>query len=267
MPSFNKILNDIKTLKIQGATNVAKAGIRALKLQSDATSIRRIIEARPTEPCLQNAVKYARFTNLDMAHYFLNNIQNKVVSTGEKIIKDNSKIFTHCHSTTVTRILVKANENNKKIEVFNTETRPLYQGRKTTRELIGKNIKTTHLVDSAAHEFIKKSNIFLLGADMITEEGEVANKIGSNMFAEIACRHKVPLYICTNSWKFSKKDLKIEQRDSKEIWDQKSNYLTIENPAFEKINPKYIKGIISELGVLSIRKFLKTVKKTYPWIK
>jgi translation initiation factor 2B subunit (eIF-2B alpha/beta/delta family) len=267
MPSFNKILNDIKTLKIQGATNVAKAGIKALKIQSDATSIRQIINSRSTEPCLQNAIKYAKFTNLDMSYYFLNNIQKKVVLVGEKIIKTNSKIFTHCHSTTVTRTIIKAKENNKKIEVFNTETRPLYQGRKTTRELISKEIKTTHIVDSAAHEFLKKSDIFLLGADMVNEKGEVANKIGSNLFAEIAYIHKIPLYICTNSWKFSKKDLKIEQRNSQEVWDQKSKYLTIENPAFEKINPKYIKGIISELGVLSVRKFLKTVKKTYPWIK
>jgi len=267
MNSFNKILNDIKTLKIQGATAVARAGIKALKLQSDTTSVRKLINSRPTEPCLQNTIKYAKETNLDMAYYFLNNIQNKVIRVGEKVIKNNSKIFTHCHSSTVTKIIIKAKENNKKPEVFNTETRPLFQGRRTSRELTRHNIKTTHLVDSASHNFLKESDLFLIGADMINEKGEVANKIGSNMLAEIAYNHKIPLYICTNSWKFSKKDLKIEQRNSKEIWEHQSKYLKIENPAFEKINPKYIKGIISELGVLSVRKFLKTVKKTYPWIK
>ena len=267
MTTFSKIINDIKTLKIQGATAVARAGIKALKLQSDATSVRKLINSRPTEPCLQNTIKYAKETNLDMAYYFLNNIQNKVVYVGEKVIKNNSKIFTHCHSSTVTKIVIKAKENNKKLEVFNTETRPLFQGRKTSRELVRNNIKTAHLVDSAAHNFLKESDLFLIGADMINDKGEVANKIGSNMLAEIAYNHKIPLYICTNSWKFSKKDLKIEQRNPKEVWEHNSKYLKIENPAFEKINPKYIKGIISELGVLSVRKFLKTVKKTYPWIK
>ena len=40
--SFVRSANDIKTLKVQGATNVAKAGIRALKIQSDPTSIRSL---------------------------------------------------------------------------------------------------------------------------------------------------------------------------------------------------------------------------------
>ena len=120
---------------------------------------------------------------------------------------------------------------------------------------------------NALQDFIKKSDLFMNGADMITNKGEVINKIGSNLFAEIAYRHNVPVYICTNSWKFSNKNLDMEQRNPNEIWNKSSTYLKIENPAFEKINPRYIKGIISELGILSVRKFLKTVKKTYPWIK
>jgi len=267
MASFNKIINDIKTLKIQGATNVAKAGISALKIQSDPTSIRRLIQTRPTEPCLQNAIKYAKVTDLNIAGHFLNNIQKKVLLNGESLIKNQDRIFTHCHSSSVTKSIINATKNKKRIEVFNTETRPLHQGRKTSRELTKAGIKTTHLVDSAAHDFLKKSDLFLLGADLINENGEVINKIGSNLFAEIAKNHRVPLYIYTNSWKFSKKNLKIEQRNTNEIWDYNSKYLKIENPAFEKINPKYIRGIVSELGVLSVRKFLKTVKKRYPWIK
>ena len=34
MDNFSKIVKDIKSIKIQGATNVAKAGLKALKLKS-----------------------------------------------------------------------------------------------------------------------------------------------------------------------------------------------------------------------------------------
>ena len=267
MSSFNQILKDIKSVKIQGATDIAKAGLRALKLQSDSTSVRQILNSRPTEPCLHNSIKYAKATNVDIAYHFLNSLQIRVAIAGEKIIKNNANIFTHCHSSTVIDTLAKAKENNKNFEVFCTETRPLFQGRKTAKDLNRLKIKTTCITDSAAHNFLKKSDIFLLGADQITEKGEVINKIGSNIFAEIAHNHKVPLYICTNSWKFSEKNLKIEERDPDEVWDQDLKYVTVENPAFEKINPKYIKGIISELGILSVKRFLKQVKKTYSWIK
>jgi ribose 1,5-bisphosphate isomerase len=267
MSSFNQILNDIKSVKIQGATNIAKAGLKALKLQSDATSIRKILNTRPTEPCLQNAVKYAKTTNTDVAHHFLNSLQKRTTLIGESIIKNNSTIFTHCHSSTVIDILAKSKEHNKNFEVFCTETRPLLQGRKTARDLNRLKIKTTCIADSASHDFLKESDIFLLGADQITKDGEIINKIGSALFAEIAYNHKVPLYICTNAWKYSEKNLKIEERNPNEIWDQDLKYVTVENPAFGKINQKYIKGIISELGILPVKKFLKQVKKTYPWIQ
>jgi len=267
MPTFSQILKDIKDVKIQGATNIAKAGLKALKLQSDTASIKKILDTRPTEPCLHNAIRYAKATNIDMAYHFLNSLQNRVATVGERIIKKDSNIFTHCHSSTVIEILSKAKEDRKKFEVFCTETRPLFQGRKTARDLNRLKIKTTCITDSAAHNFLKNSDLFLMGADQITKKGETINKIGSALFAEIAHNHKVPLYICTNAWKYSEKNLKIEERNPDEIWDQELKHVTVENPAFEKINPKYVKGIISELGILSTKKFLKQVKKTYPWIQ
>lgn len=44
--------------------------------------------------------------------------------------------MTHCHSGSVIKTLVEAHKQNKKIQVFNTETRPLYQGRKTSADLV-----------------------------------------------------------------------------------------------------------------------------------
>ncbi|MFH0808020.1 MAG: hypothetical protein V1888_00150 [archaeon] len=55
--NFKRILTNIKRIKIQGAENVAKAGITAYLLQPDKQSAKQILETRPTEPLFQNAIK------------------------------------------------------------------------------------------------------------------------------------------------------------------------------------------------------------------
>jgi len=268
--NFNQIVKDIKTLKIQGATNVAKWGLKALKQEFNAKSIKKVKDARPTEPCLINAIKFAKVNDVDTAYHYLHNMQKRVLLIGSIHIKNKKyikNVFTHCHSSTVTKSLIGAKKHGKKFSVSNTETRPLYQGRITAMELAKEKIKVKHHVDSAADQAIRESDIVLLGCDMITPNGDIYNKIGSYAISELAKKHKVPLYIITNSWKYSNKKLKIEQRDPKEIWGTTSKYIKVHNPAFEKIPKENINGIISELGVLSVKKFLKKVHKTYPWIK
>jgi len=78
-------------------------------------------------------------------------------------------------------------------------TRPLYQGRKTSKELRRAGIKVTMFVDSAALIAMedsrgKKANLIFLGADAITKKG-VINKVGSGMYAELAKLHKIPFIL------------------------------------------------------------------------
>ena len=107
----------------------------------------------------------------------------------------------------------------------------------------------------------KKADKIFLGADAMLKTG-VVNKVGSGMFSKIAYDNKIPVYIISDSWKFSNKPLKMEKRSFREIWGLRSgNKIHIENPAFEFIPRKYIKAIVSELGVLSYSDFLKKVKE------
>jgi len=76
------------------------------------------------------------------------------------------------------------------------------------------------------------------------------------MFSQIAYSNKIPVYILADSLKYVPK-IKLEQRESEEVWTSKK--IKIKNPAFELIKKKYIKGIISEFGNLSYKKFLKKV--------
>ena len=102
-------------------------------------------------------------------------------------------------------------------------------------------------VDSAARiamlekQGTKKVNKIFLGADALQKEG-VVNKVGSGMFARIAYENKIPVYILSDSWKYSPKKIKLEKRSFREIW----KFGKGQNPAFELIPKKFIKEVITE---------------------
>ena len=262
---FNQITKNIKSLKIQGAKEVAKSGFKAYKLIPTKRSKKKILSLRPTEPMLEHVLEVADKVSYDELVKKLDKNQEIINKKVFKLIKNNSVIFTHCHSSSVINALIYAKRKGKKFEVYNTETRPLFQGRKTSKELKKARIKNTMFVDSAASVVLtktqdtKKADLVLLGADAILKKG-VINKVGSGMFAQIAKDNKVPLYILADSLKYSSKPLRIEQREFEEVWNTTRN-IKIKNLSFELIKRKHVTGIISEFGSLSYREFLKRVKK------
>lgn len=257
-----KIKADIKSIKIQGATNVAKAAVRAYLLMPGEKNRKELENLRPTEPMLFHALKSLTWGEKKNVLLHFKETQDKINKNVFKILKKKKKVFTHCHSSSVTSALIYAKKKGLHFQVYNTETRPLYQGRKTASELARAGIKVETFVDSGMHEALKEVDIILIGADAVLSNG-VINKIGSDAIAEIASVHKKPLYIVTDSWKYSPKHVKIEERDFHEVWAQSPRNVKIKNPAFELIEKRYIRGIISELGILGFKEFLKKAEKNY----
>jgi len=261
--TFNKICKDIKSIKIQGATNVAKQGFKAYKLISTKSSIKKILSLRPTEPMLFNLLNKHKNKSYNEVLNMIKQSQDTINKETYKLIKNNSVIFTHCHSSTVIKALAYAKQKGKKFEVYHTETRPLFQGRKTAKDLKKAKIKATMFPDSGTMialtktKTTKKVNLMLLGSDAILKEG-VINKIGSGMFASIARKNKIPVYILSDSLKYSSKNIKIEERGIEEVWDTERK-IKIKNFAFGLVQRKHINGIISDLGNLSYPRFLNKV--------
>jgi ribose 1,5-bisphosphate isomerase len=263
---FNKILRQIKSVKIQGARNIAKSALYAYSLFPTPDSIKILLSLRPTEPMLMNVLNKIDKQSKEILLKHFDEAQDKINKLVFKLIKNNDKIFTHCHSTNVVNSLIYSKKHGKKFEVYNTETRPLFQGRKTARELSMAGIKTTTFLDAASLIAIEKENrrdktyatkIFL-GADALLNEG-IINKIGSGMIAEIAKENKVPVYIIADSWKFTKKKVSIEQRKLNEVWNTAPKNVIIKNPAFEFVPKRHITAIISERGIFRYEEFVKKV--------
>ncbi len=257
MKSLNKIFSDITSVKIQGATSVARAGVIAYSMKPSQEVKERLISLRPTEPLLFNSLKLLeKGHKKDFIFRHFDKTQEKINQLTLKLIKNKSGIFTYCHSSTVSRALIYAKSKGREFQVFNTETRPLFQGRITAKELSSHKIDVTTFADSGMHEAIRGSSIALLGADAILKSG-VINKIGSGIIGDILFVHRKPLYIISDSWKVFPLNVKIEERDFHEVWKNAPKNVKVRNPAFEKIPKKFITGIISELGILKYNKFMK----------
>ncbi|MEN7981989.1 MAG: hypothetical protein ABFQ65_00910 [Nanoarchaeota archaeon] len=250
---FNEIAKGIKEIKIQGARNIAKKALYAYHLIPTKKSKKKLLSLRPTEPMLMNVLDKMDKSSYEEILKHFDTAQEKINKKVFKLIKSGDVIFTHCHSTNVVNALIYAKKKGKKFEVYNTETRPLFQGRKTARELRKHKIKVTMFIDSAGQialtkkQGTKKVDKVFFGADALLKN-RVINKVGSGMFAQIAHDNKIPVYIIADSWKYSLKKIKLEERDFHEVWKKlsKKSKIKIENPAFEFIENKFIKKIITE---------------------
>lgn len=276
----DETIRKIEDVEIQGATAVARTGVGLLQeLDDDDASedeldevAQRLKEARPTEPFLFNAVDMARETgDYEQVLAHMDDTQDKIQNIAAGLLEDGDTVFTHCHSSTVTGVLQHVSSHGTDIAVRCTETRPLYQGRETAAELAYTGIPVQLYVDSGARIALKDADVMLIGADAVTATGKVVNKIGSELFAEVAHRYDVPVYVCTDAWKFDARSRfgyhePLERRVADEVWEDAPDGVDIVNYAFERIHPDVIDGIVSELGVLPPDGFAQTVQDAYPEI-
>jgi ribose 1,5-bisphosphate isomerase len=293
----------IRRLQIQGARNVAIAAIKALENLASQTEARTKKEfvnelsraketlflSRETEPLMRNAIrlilnhvgktKESKVKNLaktvsTVSQQFLAELEKskeKIAEIGVKRIKNGSVILTHCHSSTVTFLLKMAKQKGIDFQVICTETRPVFQGRVTAREMLGAGIRTTFIVDSAARFFINKVDLAIVGADAITSEGNVINKVGTSTIALVAHEARTPFYVVSELLKFDPTTMhgdyeKIEERSPSEVWKDAPTGLVIRNPAFDVTRRDFIHGIICEEGIISPHSIAEVVQRKYPCV-
>jgi ribose 1,5-bisphosphate isomerase len=288
---------------VQGARNVAIAAIKALEALAEETSaktrkefLKELSEAkatlfasRETEPLMRNAVRWiisqveqsgkekvealAKIVSSSSSQ-FLKNLETSkecIAEIGAKRIRDNSVVFTHCHSSTVTHLLSKAKKDGKTFEVICTETRPVFQGRITAKEMLALGVKTTFIVDSAARSFMRNADLVIVGADAITSEGNVINKIGTGTIALLAHEARKPFYVVSELLKFDPATVcgdyeQIEERSPDEVWKGAPEKLIVRNPAFDVTRRDFIHGVICEEGIIPPHSVVEVVRRRYPWI-
>jgi len=210
----------------------------------------------------------------------------KMGEEGNKLIPYKAKILTHCNTGalatagwgTALGVIRSAHYSGKNIFVWVDETRPYLQGaRLTAWELVKEKIPHKIITDNSAGFLMQRREVDLVivGADTITLNGDVANKIGTYTLAILAQFHKIPFYVVapTSSFNFhleKGEEIIIEKRDEQEVKQcggcpVAPKESPAENYSFDITPASLITAIITEKGVIEkpnrekIEKFLKNL--------
>ena len=192
---------------------------------------------------------------------------------GAKVVPMGGTVLTHCNAGalatcgwgTAVGVIKMAWEEGRLSHAYADETRPRFQGaRLTAWELVHAGIPSTLIPDSAAATLIRAGKIdcVILGADRITTNGDVANKLGTFPLSIECKEYGVPFYSVapTSTIDFNMadgKDIPIEERNKDEVIYPGGGSLRVApleidvfNPAFDMTPHQNITGIITEKGII-----------------
>lgn len=180
-------------------------------------------------------------------------------------------MLTHCNTGalatggygTALGVIRRLHEEKLLKRVYADETRPWLQGsRLTAWELTRDCIPVTLNADGAAAAIMASGRVrwIVVGADRITANGDVANKIGTYNLAVLARHHRVGFMVVAPSSTVdmalaSGKDIPIEERASSEVREIRGLSLApdgvqVFNPVFDVTPAGLIDAIVTEKGAV-----------------
>jgi len=192
---------------------------------------------------------------------------------GRELIVPGSRVLTHCNAGALATAgygtalgVIRAAAEVGHIEmVWVDETRPLLQGaRLTAWELVSEGIPCTVITDNMAASVMGRGEVdaVVVGADRITRNGDVANKIGTYGVAVLAQHHGIPFYVAapisTVDYELAEgSQIPIEERRPDEVTHVAghSDHAVVPdgagvyNPAFDVTPNELVTAIITEQGI------------------
>jgi methylthioribose-1-phosphate isomerase len=190
---------------------------------------------------------------------------------GANLLKTGDSVLTHCNTGTLATggygtalgVIRSAWAGGKIGRVYAGETRPWLQGaRLTAWELVQDGIPVSLLTDSAAAFLMAQGRVqwVITGADRVTANGDVINKIGTYSLA-VACRHHgvrmmvaAPLSTLDPDTP-SGQDVVIEQRPQAEVLGCAGRPVAAAgadawNPVFDITPAELVDVLVTEHGVV-----------------
>lgn len=194
----------------------------------------------------------------------------RMAELGAGLIEPGSRVLTHCNTGslatggtgTALGVIVRAWRAERLTRVYACETRPWFQGlRLTAWEFAQEGVPCSVLVEGAAAGLMQRGDIdwVITGADRITANGDVANKVGTLMLATLArrfgARMMVVAPVSTLDAETASGDLiEIEQRSADEIWGSVGmtapEGVDAFNPVFDVTPAELIDVIVTDGGVI-----------------
>lgn len=190
---------------------------------------------------------------------------------GAALFSSPVQVLTHCNTGalatggygTALGVIRSAHRDGRLLHVYANETRPWLQGsRLTAWELAKEGIPAQLIADGAAAYLMaqRKVDWVIVGADRVTANGDVVNKIGTYSLAVVARHHGVRFMVVAPSSTvdmqlLSAAGVTIEERPASELTQLRGQ--DIAPPGFPALNPVFdvtpahlVDVLVTERGVL-----------------
>lgn len=245
----------------------------------------RLVAARPTAVNLRWAVERMRLaseqgepdTVLERLEQLAATIHaedhaanRRMAKLGANLIEPGSRVLTHCNTGslatggvgTALGVIVHAWRAQRLERVYACETRPWFQGlRLTAWEFAKEGVPCSVLVEGAAAGLMRRGGVdwVITGADRITANGDVANKVGTLMLATLARQFGIRMMVVAPVSTLdpdtpSGDRIEIEERPADEIWGSIGMApppgVDAFNPVFDVTPAELIDAIVTDRGVI-----------------
>lgn len=291
--SAQHVIDEIRNMNVKGGSPFGRAAAWAYKLAAEQESFKdkkelldrfnyissEMLCLKPTMATIYNSkdlvyklldkipegtdVKEIRKSVVELCNqiisYSLNAVQQLGVYGGN-IIKDGDTVMMHSYSSALMSVFNAAAKAGKRFDVICTESRPLRESRLAAQILQSLKVPVTYVTDASIWEFMPKADLIIMGADTITYDGSVANKMGTALISQLALSCKKPVYIASEVYKLDRRtkdgyQVILERRNKDEIiveGDFESlDGINIINQFFDLTPARNITALITEFGVIA----------------
>jgi translation initiation factor eIF-2B subunit delta len=177
--------------------------------------------------------------------------KERAASRAADFLADDGVLFTHDFSSTVLSAVETAVDDGATFEVYVSESRPRYLGRKMARKLAAHDgVDVTLAVDAASGHYLAACDRVVVGMDCIVED-TLYNRVGTYPLATAADHQDVPMTVVGAHSKFVDGGFAFENdfRSPSEVLREPTDEFTVGNPAYDATPTALLDTVVTDREV------------------
>jgi translation initiation factor 2B subunit (eIF-2B alpha/beta/delta family) len=221
-------------------------------LHTSQVEIVKIVEE--SDPASVEAAKALTEEVIDRVVAEIDRAKGLAAENAVELFRDGMTVLTHDYSSTVLEAIELAARDGVHLEVYVTEGRPRYLGRKTARTLASVDrVDATLIVDSASGVVLDECDRIVLGMDCIVGD-TYYNRVGTFPIVATAAELAVPVTVIGSSAKVIEEGgfaFENEERSPSEVMREPAEGFDIANPAYDATPTHLLDSVVTDGDTIS----------------
>jgi translation initiation factor eIF-2B subunit delta len=245
---FGSVEEYLRSLE-RNSSALRRANASHVSLQQTQRDL--VSRVRDSDPETVADAKAATVTAIENVVSELESAKGAAADALAERLEDGDTVLTHDFSTTVITAIEGAAADGADLDVYVTEARPRYMGRRTARRLADiEGVETTLIVDSAAGVYLPECDTVAVGMDCIVGD-TLYNRVGTYPLATTADDCDVTFVTAGTEAKIKEGPFRFENdfRSVGEVIREPPEGFGVENPAYDETPMRLVDYAVTEEGL------------------